>query len=71
MYGEITHESLLGVKGLIVMAHSALNDPLTNCSEMSDLQFSYTGSSGKMAVTHRGVHISGDCDSTDWTKIHL
>ena len=75
MQGEVTYELLLGVKGLIVMAHSALNDPLMNYSEMSALQFSYTGSSGKMAVTHddchRGVHISGDCDPTDWTKIHL
>ena len=57
------------------MAHSALNDLLMNYSEMSALQFSYTGSSGKMAVTHddchRGVPISGDCDPTDWTKIHL
>ena len=57
------------------MAHSALNDLLMNYSEMSALQFSYTGSSGKMVVTHadchRGVHISRDCDPTDWTKIHL
>ena len=69
MYGKVTCESLLGVKGLIVMAHSALNDPLMNYSEMSAWQFSYTGSSGKIAVTHddchRGVPISGDCDSTE------
>lgn len=57
------------------MAHSALNDLLMNYSEMSALQFSYTGSSGKMVVTHAdchlGVNISGDCDPTDWTNIHL